>query len=106
MKTLRLVAAILLIINGALHLVEYRHVSADNGSIGIMVFGMIYIITGLLLFHTRLYSLYLGIIIPVVGMSLSFIKYGIPDPVSLPALFKVIGVAVVICCLVLLGKRQ
>jgi len=106
MKNLRLVAAILLILNGALHLVEYRNDSAEAGSIGILVFGLIYIITGFLLFHRRLYSLYLGLIIPAIGMTLSFVKYGIPDLFSLPALFKVIGVTVIICCLIILVRRK
>ncbi len=98
MKTIRLLAGILLIINGILHIVPYLQTSNDAGSIGILAFGIIYIITGLLLFNKKKYPVYLGIIIPIIGMSLSFIKFGFPELISLSALFKVIGLLVIICC--------
>jgi len=98
MKTIRLLAGILLIINGILHLVLYLQTSNNAGSIGILAFGIIYIITGLLLFNKKKYPVYLGIIIPIIGMSLSLIKFGVPELISLSALFKVIGLLVIVCC--------
>jgi hypothetical protein len=98
MKTIRLLAGILLIINGVLHIVLYLQTSDNGGSIGILAFGIIYIITGLLLFNKKRYPVYLGIIIPIIGMSLSLIKFGVPELISLSALFKVIGLVVIICC--------
>ena len=98
MKTIRLLAGILLIINGILHIVLYLQTSNNAGSIGILAFGIIYIITGVLLFNKKKYPVYLGIIIPIIGMSLSFIKFGIPELISLSALFKVIGLLVIVCC--------
>mgnify|MGYP002476184319 CR=1 FL=1 len=98
MKTIRLLAGILLIINGILHIVLYLQTSNNAGSIGILAFGIIYIITGLLLFNKKSYPIYLGIIIPIIGMSLSFIKFGVPELISLSALFKVIRLIVIICC--------
>lgn len=98
MKTIRILAGILLIINGILHIVLYLQTSDNAGTIGILVFGIIYIIAGLLLFNKKRYPVYLGIIIPIIGMSLSFIKFGVPELISLSALFKVIGLLVIICC--------
>jgi len=98
MKTIRLLAGILLVINGILHIVLYLQTSNNAGSIGIFAFGIIYIITGLLLFNKKKYPVYLGIIIPIIGMSLSFIKFGVPELISLSALFKVIGLLVIVCC--------
>ena len=98
MKTIRLLAGILLIINGVLHIILYLQTSNNAGSIGILAFGIIYIITGLLLFNKKKYPVYLGIIIPIIGMSLSFIKFGVPELISLSALFKVIGLLVIVCC--------
>lgn len=98
MKTTRLLAGILLIINGALHIILYLQTSNNAGSIGILAFGIIYIITGVLLFNKKKYPVYSGIIIPIIGMSLSFIKFGIPELISLSALFKVIGLLVIVCC--------
>ena len=93
MKTTRLLAGILLVINGALHIILYLQTSNNAGSIGI-----IYIITGVLLFNKKKYPVYSGIIIPIIGMSLSFIKFGIPELISLSALFKAIGLLVIVCC--------
>lgn len=98
MKTIRLIAAILLLLNGVLHFVLYLQTSNNAGSIGILAFGIIYIITGLLLFNKKRYPIYLGIIIPIIGMSLSLIKFGFPELISLSALFKAIGLMVIICC--------
>lgn len=98
MKTIRLLAGILLIINGVLYIVLYLQTSNNAGSVGILAFGIIYIITGLLLFNKKRYPIYLGIIIPIIGMSLSLIKFGVPELISLSALFKVIGLIVIICC--------
>lgn len=106
MKTIRLLAGILLIINGILHIVLYLQTSNNAGSIGILAFGIIYIITGLLLFNKNKYLVYLGIIIPIIGMSLSFIKFGVPELISLSALFKVIGLLVIVCCIYIIVNQK
>jgi len=98
MKTIRQIAGLLLLLNGVLHIVEYINTSNNPGSIGILVFGVIYIITGLLLFNKKIYSVYLGLIIPIIGMTLSIIKFGVPELISLSALFKLIGLIVIFCC--------
>jgi uncharacterized membrane protein HdeD (DUF308 family) len=106
MKTIRLLAGILLIINGVLHIVLYLQTSNNAGSIGILVFGIIYIITGLFLFNKKRYPIFLGIIIPIIGMSLSLIKFGVPELISLSALFKVIGLIVIIFCGYIIVKQN
>jgi len=106
MKTIRLLAGILLIINGVLHIVLYLQTSNNAGSFGILAFGIIYIITGLLLFNKKRYPIYLGIIIPIIGMSLSLIKFGVPELISLSALFKVIGLIVIICCVIIVLSKK
>jgi len=106
MKTIRLLAGILLIINGILHIVLYLQTSNNAGSIGTLAFGIIYIITGVVLFNKKKYPVYLGIIIPIIGMSLSFIKFGVPELISLSALFKVIGFMVIICCGYIIFNRK
>jgi uncharacterized membrane protein HdeD (DUF308 family) len=106
MKTIRQIAGLLLVLNGVLHIVEYINNSNNPGKIGILVFGVIYIITGLLLFNKKRYPVYLGLLIPIIGMTLSVIKFGIPELISLSALFKLIGLIVVCCCgyIVINGK--
>jgi uncharacterized membrane protein HdeD (DUF308 family) len=107
MKTLLRIAGLLLLLNGVLHIVEYINNSNNPGSIGILVFGVIYIITGLLIFNRKRYSVYLGLIIPIIGMGLSIIKFGVPDLITLSALFKLIGLIVICCCgYILIVKGQ
>jgi uncharacterized membrane protein HdeD (DUF308 family) len=106
MKTIRQIAGLLLLLNGVLHIVEYINTSNNPGGIGILVFGVIYIISGILLFNKKLYPVYLGLIIPIIGMTLSIIKFGVPELISLSALFKVIGLIVVCCCGYILVNRK
>lgn len=98
MKTIRHLAGILLMITGILHVVLYIKGPDVSGSIGLLSFGIIYSFIGILLFNRKIYPLYLGLIIPLIGMTLSIIKFGIPDLISLLALFKLIGLIVIICC--------
>jgi uncharacterized membrane protein HdeD (DUF308 family) len=98
MKKIRQIAGILLLLNGVLHIVEFFNNSNDPGNIGILIFGAIYIITGLLIFSKKKYLVYLGLIIPMIGMTLSIIKFGVPELISLTALFKLIGLIVICCC--------
>lgn len=102
MKTIRLIAGSFLLLNGILHVIEYL----NSNNIGVLVFGIIYIITGALLFSKKTYAVYLGLMIPIMGMSLSLIKFGIPELVSLSALFKLFGLIVVTSCAYILIKRK
>jgi uncharacterized membrane protein HdeD (DUF308 family) len=106
MKTIRLLAGILLLISGILHIVAYFQAPDSPGSIPVLSFGVIYMIIGALLFNRKKYPLYLAIIVPLIGMILSLIKFGIPELISLSALFKVLEIIAVACCLVLLFRSQ
>ena len=106
MKALRLLAGSFILLSGILHVYLYIKSAGNPGSVGIMVVGLIYIITGLLLFSSKKYPLYLGIAIPLIGMTLSFIKFGVPELFSLSALFKVLGVAAIVFCSIVLFKKQ
>ena len=106
MKTIRLLAGVLLLITGILHAVLYIKAPDAPGSIGLLIFGIIYAVIGFLLFNRKIYPVYLGLIIPLIGMTLSIIKFGIPGLISMLALFKLIGIIVVICCGYLLLKRK
>ena len=106
MKTIRLLAGFLILLSGILHVYLYFKAPDEAGSIGILAFGLIYAITGLLLFNSNKYPLYLGIAMPLIGMALSLIKFGIPELFSLSALFKLLGVTGVICCFIVLLKKN
>ena len=96
MKQIRFTAGILLLITGVLHVVQYLKDPGVSGGAGLLVFGIFYAAIGILLFNRRIYPVYLGLVIPLIGMTLSFIKFGIPELISLLALFKLIGLIVII----------
>lgn len=98
MRKIRCIAGSLLVINGVLHLVEFINRSNSADSIGILIFGIIYIITGTLLFNRKFYPVYLGLVIPLIGMTLSILKYGLTEIYSLLTLFKLLGIIVVVAC--------
>lgn len=79
MKTIRQMAGVFILLSGVLHIYLYSKHPNDSGNIGILVFGLAYCITGLLLFNKRQYPLYLGVCVPLVGMTLSLVKFGIPE---------------------------
>jgi hypothetical protein len=106
MKSIRLLAGILLLITGILHVVLYIKDPNLSGSIGLLIFGIIYTVIGILLFNRKIYPLYLGLIVPLIGMTLSITKFGVPELISLLALFKLIGIIVIICCGYLLLNRK
>jgi uncharacterized membrane protein HdeD (DUF308 family) len=106
MKTIRKLAGFFILISGILHVYLYFKSTGNPGSLGILVVGFIYCVTGLLLFNSRRYPLYLGLAVPLIGMTLSLIKFGIPELISLSALFKVLGIIAVVCCIVLLVKSK
>ena len=106
MKTIRILAAMLLLISGVLHVVAYFQAPDSPGSIPVLSFGIIYLIVGFLLFNRKKYPVYLAIIVPLIGMTLSLIKFGIPELISMSALFKVLEIIAVFSCIVLLIKSQ
>ena len=105
MKTIRLIAGTLLLISGILHIVSYFMVPDSQGSIPVLSFGVIYMIVGFLLFNRKRYPVYLAIVVPLIGMTLSIIKFGIPELISMSALFKALELAAIACCIVLLIKN-
>lgn len=106
MRTFRLVARILLSISGVLHIFACFQAPGSPGSIPLLTFGVIYFLIGLLLFNSKNYPVYLAIIVPITGMSLSLIKFGIPGLISLSALFKALETIAVVCCIILLFKSK
>ena len=106
MKTLRLIAGALLVITGVLHVVGYFQAPDDPASIGTLVFGFIYGTIGVLLFTKKLYPVYLGLILPLIGMTTVLIKFGFPALKSMMTLLLLIDVVVIVICAYLILKRK
>jgi hypothetical protein len=107
MKTMRLLAGLLLLVSGILHIIVFFQAPDNSESIGVLGFGVIYCITGLFLFNKKKHPVYLGIFVPLIGMTLSLIKFGIPELISMLALFKLLEIiAVGCCCYLLISKKK
>jgi hypothetical protein len=113
MKRLRSIAGLLLILDGIFHLASYltalTRIGAGvhvRGGTGLIAFGILYLLTGAILFHKKKYSLFLGILIPAIGMTASFLKFGMPEILSLSALFKGLGILAIICCSYLIINQE
>ncbi|HEY5125089.1 MAG TPA: hypothetical protein VIK14_15270 [Ignavibacteria bacterium] len=105
MKTIRLLAGTLLVITGVLHIAMYIKAPNDPGFIGMLVFGIIYGVTGLLLFTQRIFPIFLGLFLPLIGMIIAIIKFGFPVLISMMALLLLIDLIVIICCVYLVLNR-
>ena len=107
MRTIRFVAALLLVFTGALHVVLYFKAPHEPGSLGMLAFGIIFAITGLLLFTQKLFAVYLGLILPIMGMTTGIVKFGLKDLTYTMALLYLIDVVVIICCgYILFGRKK
>lgn len=106
MKTIRLIAGSLLLITFVLHIIVYTKMKEEPSAAGLLVFGVIYGIIGLLLFTKKMYPVYLGLIIPLIGLIAALINFGIPELVSMETLLHLIDIVVIICCAVLLINRK
>ncbi len=106
MKTIRLFAGVLLVITFVLHMYVYAKAPGDPGMIGFLVFGIIYGLIGILLFTRKMYPVYLGLIFPLIGLTMALVKFGVPELVSLETLLHLIDVIVIVCCIILIAKRK
>jgi len=105
MKNIRYVAAMLLIISGVLHIVLYFKTPNDPGIMGVLAFGIIFAAIGLLLLLPNMYSVYLGLIFPIIGIITALVKIGISNLDYMMILLLLIDIVVIICCAYLLINR-
>ena len=105
MRPIRYTAALLILLAGVLHLLPVFTASHDTRSLVMLVFGILYVATGILLLLDLRYSALPGIIFPMMGIVTGFFIIGNNLNPLLAFLF-VIDVVVVICCIFLFVKRK
>jgi uncharacterized membrane protein HdeD (DUF308 family) len=106
MRTIRLVAALILVFTGALHVVLYFKAPHEPGSMGMLAFGILFAIAGLLLFTPKMFAVYLGLILPIIGMTMGIAKFGLKGMTYTMALIYLIDVVVIICCVYIIFGRK
>jgi len=76
MRTLRIFTAILLILTGAVHVFASFIIPGDQYEIPVLIFGLVYLATGIFLFSGRKYASLLGMIFPALGLCVGIIYPG------------------------------
>jgi hypothetical protein len=104
MKSIRNLAASLLILTGTLHLVSVALVKFEPTSIITLVFGAAYLVIGYLLFRDGRNALWLGAIVPLIGLLLA-VAGMLMKPTLLGGIFIAIDIAVAACCFALLFRK-
>jgi hypothetical protein len=104
MKTLRFLAAILLLISGVWHVSIFFRFTLDGEIINLIV-GIIYFIIGLLLFTKKRFALYLGLL-PLIMFVVSFIVMRLEDMDLTMRILLLIDVVVISCCTYLIIKQK
>lgn len=105
-KGLRLLAASLIFVDGIGHLAAAVF-AAELEMAVLALFGVLYIALGFGLFAGRRLFSYLGVIIPIVGVSIGTYSYIAlkPEPVIL-AFVSIAIVVILCCCYLVLHKTQ
>jgi hypothetical protein len=104
MKSIRILAAVLLLLTGVLHVIQLLLAQLDSGTIITVVFGVAYLIIALFLFRSGKTALWFGAIVPLVGLLLAVVGM-LTTPTVLGAIFIAIDVAIIACCFILLVRK-
>jgi uncharacterized membrane protein (DUF2068 family) len=106
MKTLRTIAAGLLLLTGLLHTIQIILVKPfDPAMIITVTFGVIYLVLGFLLFRGNRTILWIAAIVPLVGILLAVIEM-LTNPTVLGAVFIMIDIVISVCCFYLLFRQK
>ena len=106
MKTIRTIAAGLLLLTGAIHVIQITTATVFDAAMAITVtFGVIYLLLGFLLFRGSRMIDWLAAILPLVGLLLAAVGM-LTKPTWLGAFFMAIDVAVAACCFILIFRKQ
>ncbi len=98
MKTLRYVAALLLILTGLLHALTFFYDLQDANALLMLAFGILYFAIGIILFLNLKIAPALGIIFPLLGIGAGVFVIGVKHTDMMLEIMFVIDVLVIFCC--------
>ena len=96
-KVLTLLAASLILFDGIGHLAAAAFATELEMAV-LALFGMLYVILGIGLFAGRRIFNYLGVVIPIVGVSIGTYSYVALKPEPVVLAFVSIAIVVILCC--------
>jgi len=106
MKQLRYLAASLIVITGILHVIPIFKGIEDPNALPMLAFGIGYLAIGALLFLNKLIGKIIGIILPLIGLGIGFIKIGVENWDTMLSIMFLIDAIVVISCIILLLNKN
>jgi uncharacterized membrane protein HdeD (DUF308 family) len=106
MKTIRYLAALLMVITGIMHVLPMFKEVKDPNAIPMLGFGIVYLVIGVLLFMDKKFSQILGIIFPLIGLGVGFGVVSLKNWDTILTIMFIIDAIVAICCLILLFNRN
>jgi hypothetical protein len=107
MKTIRYVAALLLLITGVLHVLPMFKEVRDANALPMLGFGVVFFVIGVLLFMDKKYATILGIVFPLIGLGIGFGVVGLKNwDVMLSIMFIIDAVVAIGCLILLLNKNK
>jgi uncharacterized membrane protein HdeD (DUF308 family) len=107
MKTIRYLAALLLVITAILHIFTVFKDVKDPDALPMLGFGVVYLVIGILLFiNSKKYAQILGIIFPLIGLIVGFGVVGLKNWDTMLTIMFIIDAIVIICCIILLLNRN
>lgn len=106
MKTIRYLAALLMVITGILHVLPMFKEVKDPNAMPMLGFGILYLGIGVLLYMDKKFSQILGIIFPLIGLGVGFGVVGLKNWDTMLTIMFIIDAVVVICCLILFINRN
>jgi len=105
MKTIRILAEVLLLVTGVLHVIQLLLAKMEPATIVTVIFGVAYLVIAFFLFRAGRIVLWFGAIVPLVGLSLAVVGM-FTAPTLLGGLFITIDVVIIGCCVYLLMKGK
>lgn len=104
----RLIVSALFILTSILHFIQPFIYGINGTTVGYTLFGIIYLILGILMPNKEIWTLWISAIIPIIGISTSFVDYTVSDtkPTIYPFLVLIDLVIIGICLWELLSKKN
>jgi uncharacterized membrane protein HdeD (DUF308 family) len=106
MKTIRYVAAVLMLITGVMHMLPVFTTPEDPNALPMLGFGIAYFLIGVLLILNKKLAEILGIVVPFIGLAIGFFKIGLKNWDTMLTIMFIIDAVVIICCIFLLMNRN
>jgi uncharacterized membrane protein HdeD (DUF308 family) len=100
-NSIRFVTICFFLLSGILHIVSGIRKRSDPKALPMIIFGIIYFATGLLLYYKIQYSIVCGIVFPAIGLASSLMKIGIKNFDAMLVFLCCVDILMIAGCIVL-----